>query len=85
MSALKIELVAGCLYAKIQNNTIASSMSMEALLLYQILQRLPDPNAPLPEAVEWETEDGTMRTTDKAMARNWAPHMNVRVVRRATS
>lgn len=59
------------------------SQSVEAQLLYAILQRLPDPEAPLPEAVEWETLDGTERTTDKAMARNWAGAVGVRVVRRA--
>lgn len=41
------------------------------------------PAEPLPEAVEWETLDGTERTTDKALARNWAANVGVRVVRRA--
>ena len=38
---------------------------------------------PLPEAIEWEMLDGTNRTTDKAMAQNWAANVGVRVVRRA--
>lgn len=41
------------------------------------------PSECLAEAVEWETLDGTERTTDKAMARNWAAAVGVRVVRRA--
>jgi hypothetical protein len=58
--------------------------SVEAILLYTILQRLPDPSATLAEAVEWESLDGLMRTTDKAKAENWAAAVGVRVVRRAT-
>lgn len=60
------------------------SQSVEAQLLYAILLRLPDPNAPLAEAVEWESLDGISRTTDKDMAANWASAIGVRVVRRAT-
>lgn len=59
------------------------SQSVEATLLYLILQRLPAPDAPLPEAVEWEMLDGTERTTDPDLARNWAAAVGVRVVRRA--
>jgi hypothetical protein len=59
------------------------SQSVEAQLLYAILQRLPDPSETLPEAVEWESSDGVYRTTDKAMAANWAGAIGVRVVRRA--
>lgn len=59
------------------------SQSVEATLLYLILQRLPDPSEPLAEAVEWEMLDGTARTTDKELARNWAGAVGVRVVRRA--
>jgi len=62
----------------------ATSRSAEAHLLFEILQRMPDPRTPLAEAVEWETLDGTERTTDKARARNWASVVGVRVVRRAT-
>lgn len=61
------------------------SQSVEAQLLYAILQRLPDPSVSLPEAVEWESLDGVYRTTDRAMAENWAPNCGVRVVRRAAS
>lgn len=42
------------------------------------------PNAPLGEAIEWESADGLHRTTDKAVAANWAPSVGVIVVRRAT-
>lgn len=59
------------------------SQSVEAQLLFAILQRLPDPSAPLAEAVEWEMLDGTERTTDREVARNWASAVGVRVVRRA--
>lgn len=41
------------------------------------------PSECLAEAVEWETLDGTDRTTDKSIARNWASAVGVRVVRRA--
>jgi hypothetical protein len=41
------------------------------------------PSETIAEAVEWETEDGTQRTTDKKLAKNWAVHVGVRVVRRA--
>jgi hypothetical protein len=79
-----ITLEGGSVYVRTDGKCLATSRSTEAILLYAILQRLPDPNEPLGEAVEWESEDGTMRTTDKAMAKNWSPHMNLRVVRRAT-
>lgn len=46
-------------------------------------QRAHADSEPLGVAVEWETLDGLHRTTDKAMAENWAPHVGVRVVRRA--
>jgi hypothetical protein len=59
------------------------SQRVEAQLLYAILQRLPDPKAPLPEAVEWESLDGLNRTTDKRIAQNMSLHGGVRVVRRA--
>lgn len=51
--------------------------------LERLLERMPDPHAPLPEAVEWESLDGMYRTTDKAIAANWAGAIGVRVVRRA--
>jgi hypothetical protein len=61
------------------------SQSVEATLLYLILQRLSAADAPLADAVEWESLDGLYRTTDKKMAENWAPNIGVRVVRRAGS
>jgi hypothetical protein len=44
---------------------------------------LDEPAEPLGEAVEWETEDGLMRTTDKKTAISWSSHFTMRVVRRA--
>lgn len=66
-----------------ENESMLKTQSVVALLLYEILQRLPDPNQPLAEAVEWETLDGTERTTDIAVAKNWAAAVGIRVVRRA--
>lgn len=73
----------GWVISRDKDGRTLKSQSVEAQLLFAILQRLPDPNAPLPEAVEWESLDGTCRTTDKDMARNWAGAIGVRVVRRA--
>lgn len=67
------------------NGGTLKSQSVEATLLFMILQRLPDPAEPLAEAVEWEMLDGTERTTDPNVARNWAAAVGVRVVRRARS
>jgi hypothetical protein len=44
---------------------------------------LDEPEEPLGEAVEWETEDGLMRTTDRKTAISWSSHFTMRVVRRA--
>lgn len=48
------------------------------------VMKASDPSAPLAEAVEWESLDGVYRTTDKAVAENWAGAIGVRVVRRAS-
>jgi hypothetical protein len=77
----------GGVIAKGDDGRMLKSQSVETLLLYEILQLLRTASKPsedaLPEAVEWETLDGTERTTDKAMAKNWASAVGVRVVRRA--
>lgn len=39
---------------------------------------------PLGEPIEWELADGTARTTDAKVARNWAVTLGTVVVRRAT-
>lgn len=61
------------------------SQSVEATLLYLILQRLPHPDAVLGEAIEWESSDGLYRTTDKKVAENWASAIGVNVIRRSQS
>jgi hypothetical protein len=60
------------------------SQSVEATLLYLILQRLPDPRAELGEVLEWESADGLYRTTDRNIAASWAARIGVTVVRRST-
>ena len=58
-----------------------------AASIFLLNQRIPrefgGSQEELGEAVEWESEDGLHRTTDKEMAKNWAPNIGVRVVRRA--
>lgn len=51
--------------------------------LSTLLERAPDPSAPIGEAIEWESADGLYRTTDRKMAENWAGAVGVTVVRRA--
>lgn len=84
MSDHRIEIDRYSVYIRNRGGSaLAHSTSAEAFLLYEILQRLPDPAAPLGEAVEWENEAGTQRTTDRGTADNWQAYEKVRVVRRA--
>jgi hypothetical protein len=55
--------------------------ALERLTAFAALIQRPE--AALAEAVEWETLDGIRRTTDKAIAENWATRDGVRVIRRA--
>lgn len=73
----------GWVVSRDKNGGTLKSQSVEAQLLYAILQRLPDQSAPLGEPVEWESSDGLYRTTDRRKAENWAANIGVTVVRRA--